>query len=265
MALYSKDGGNAMTQSGFYKLFNGCSALKKAPKLPMTLAANCYAYLFAGTGITAAPELAQTTLAMGCYQHMFEGCTSLTAAPELPASTLADYCYNSMFKDCTSINEAPLLYSRTVDVGCYSNMFNGCTSLNIVRANIQPENMTSDYTDNWLANVAATGTFYTEDNDIDVTPSPTTVPSGWTTHKPGIAVEPLTFTGTSIDTKVNVSKFGNPVKLNLEYRKSSWEAGRWERLVVGEEYYISTLSISIRALAIAPNEYGMGQSTSDYH
>lgn len=111
---------------------------------------------------------------------MFEGCTSLTAAPELPAMTLASYCYNSMFKDCTSLASLPILKSKSIDIGCYSNMFSGCTSLNEVKASIADYNLTTDYTENWLANVAATGTFYTDYEDFSVTQGPTTVPVGWT-------------------------------------------------------------------------------------
>ena len=43
------------------------------------------------------------TMAEGCYDSMFSGCTSLTAAPSLPATTLTDSCYYSMFQGCTGI------------------------------------------------------------------------------------------------------------------------------------------------------------------
>ena len=65
----------------FYRLFNGCTSLVKAPALPAT------------------------TLAYYCYNQMFSGCQSLTKAPELPATTLRDYCYGGMFKGCQSLKE----------------------------------------------------------------------------------------------------------------------------------------------------------------
>jgi hypothetical protein len=34
---------------------------------------------------------------------MFFGCTALTSAPALPATTLADGCYQRMFQGCTSL------------------------------------------------------------------------------------------------------------------------------------------------------------------
>ena len=75
----------------FNGLFEECTSLTKAPKLPATtLASRCYDFMFYGcTSLTKAPKLPATTLASGCYGFMFYGCTSLTTAPELPATTLA--------------------------------------------------------------------------------------------------------------------------------------------------------------------------------
>ena len=113
------------------QLFNGCTSLTQAPKLPaITLARNCYERMFQGcTSLTTAPELPATALADGCYSNMFIGCTSLTTAPELPAATLANNCYVNMFQGCTSLTTAPELPAATLADGCYSNMFIGCTSL----------------------------------------------------------------------------------------------------------------------------------------
>ena len=90
----------------------------------------CYNHMFNGcTSLTQAPELPATTLASYCYAGMFYGCTSLTKAPELPATTLANSCYNAMFLGCTSLTKAPELPATTLAYDCYQGMFNGCTSL----------------------------------------------------------------------------------------------------------------------------------------
>ena len=69
-----------------------------------TMAGNCYKSMFQGcTALTKAPDLPATTLKIDCYSYMFYGCTSLIQAPALPATTLADYCYQSMFQGCTSL------------------------------------------------------------------------------------------------------------------------------------------------------------------
>lgn len=70
-----------------------------------------------------------TTLANGCYEGMFSGCSSLKNAPKLPATTLANSCYEGMFRDCSSIRTAPALPATTLAEGCYRQMFSGCSNL----------------------------------------------------------------------------------------------------------------------------------------
>ena len=115
----------------FYRLFENCSNLTKAPELPATtLAKGCYDSMFGGcTSLTQAPKLPATTLAEGCYEWMFSGCTSLTKTPGLPATTLATSCYVRMFSGCTSLTQTPELPATTLAGRCYWEMFSGCTSL----------------------------------------------------------------------------------------------------------------------------------------
>ena len=162
-------------------MFKNCTSLITAPELPATtLATRCYVGMFDGcTSLTTAPELPATTLANYCYQQMFLGCTSLIVAPELPATTLANYCYRNMFVDCTSLTIAPELLATTLVKYCYQEMFKGCTSLNYVKCfatNISATNCTDD----WLKNVAATGTFVKDANMTDWPTGTSSIPSGWT-------------------------------------------------------------------------------------
>ena len=121
---------NTVPEYCFSSLFNGCTSLTTAPKLPATtLAESCYYNMFSGSGIVVAPELPAATLGGACYRRMFCGCTSLTEAPELPATTLANWCYVDMFKGCTSLTTAPELPATTIGESSYKSMFNGCTSL----------------------------------------------------------------------------------------------------------------------------------------
>ena len=121
----------SVIEYAFYRMFEGCTSLTKAPALPATtLADYCYSSMFKGcTSLTEAPVLPATTLANNCYQNMFNGCTSLTEAPVLPATTLANYCYQNMFNGCRKLAKAPVLPVTTLAGGCYYHMFNGCTSL----------------------------------------------------------------------------------------------------------------------------------------
>ena len=162
-------------------MFNGCTSLTTAPELPATtLAQNCYLGMFNGcTSLTAAPELPATTLKNNCYRGMFEGCTSLTTAPALPATTVAQYCYCLMFEGCTSLTTAPELPATTLGDGCYNAMFAGCTNLNYIKC-LATNILTFDSTQNWVQNVAATGTFVKAASMNDWTTGVSGIPSGWT-------------------------------------------------------------------------------------
>ena len=119
-------------EARFCYLFNGCTSLTTAPKLPATtLADDCYYAMFKGCkNLTSAPELPAKIATESCYSNMFSGCTSLTTAPELPATTLAEYCYGSMFEDCTNLTTAPKeLPAMTLADNCYYQMFNSCKNL----------------------------------------------------------------------------------------------------------------------------------------
>ena len=115
----------------FCNLFENCTALTFAPKLPAeTLASNCYSEMFSGcTNLNTAPELPATTLAEACYSEMFCGCTNLNTAPSLPATKLVENCYYNMFSGCTNLNTAPKLPATKLAYWCYYGMFNDCSSL----------------------------------------------------------------------------------------------------------------------------------------
>jgi hypothetical protein len=101
------------TNQVFTYLFYDCSALTKA-KL----------------------ELPVMTLTEGCYESMFQNCTSLTQATELPATILTNYCYSGMFMNCSSLTTAIELPATELITGCYTNMFANCTSLSSITTNI---------------------------------------------------------------------------------------------------------------------------------
>ena len=115
----------------YWGMFGDCTSLTTTPELPATtLAGYCYYAMFSScTALTSAPKLPATTLAISCYRSMFGYCENLTTAPELPATTIARFCYESMFRDCKSLTTAPSLPAKTLEYSCYNSMFYGCTSL----------------------------------------------------------------------------------------------------------------------------------------
>lgn len=173
----------------YTNMFKGCSSLTSIPALPATtLNDNCYANMFNGTAITTPPVLPATTMVRSCYLGMFRNCTSLTTAPLLGSTSLYEYCYQNMFRDCTSLTTAPDLTATTLADYCYSYMFYGCTSLNSVTTYANDISAT-DCIQNWLGNVAASGTFYNNGSATYTTSSASGIPTGWTEVKPQPAVD----------------------------------------------------------------------------
>ena len=168
----------------YYSMFQRCKSLTTAPALPATtLVIACYEFMFCGCkNLTTAPtELPATTLTKFCYNSMFRDCTSLTTAPELPATALANNCYQYMFYGCTSLTSAPELPATALAEYCYSSMFQGCTSLNSIT--VYADDISSlNCTDNWLLDVASSGTF----RNLGTATYPTSasgIPVGWTEVK----------------------------------------------------------------------------------
>ena len=170
-----------LAQFCYSDMFKSCTSLTTAPSLPaLTMQMGCYAEMFYGcSSLTAAPELPATSLANDCYTTMFYGCRSLTAAPELPATTLVNGCYSYMFYGCSSLTTAPELPATTLVNGCYSYMFSGCARLNYIKALFTTAPSTT-YTQNWVQNVAASGTFVKSTAAQWNVTGVNGVPSGWT-------------------------------------------------------------------------------------
>ena len=132
--------------------------------------------------ITSAENLSlpATTLADGCYNAMFNGCSNLVYAPKvLPATTLETSCYSTMFSGCTSLVTAPELPATTLAKFCYYHLFLDCNSLNYIKClatNISALNCLSE----WVKNVASTGTFVKDASMTSWSTDINGIPTGWT-------------------------------------------------------------------------------------
>ena len=167
----------------FRNLFNGDTKLISAENLILlatTLASNCYNQMFRGcTSLTTTPALPVTTLVRDCYHGMFQNCTSLVTAPELPATTLVDNCYMNMFNGCTNLTIAPELPATTLADSCYRFMFYNCRSLNHIKA-MFTTTPSDAYTNNWVFNVASSGTFVKNSAATWNVSGYNGIPNGWT-------------------------------------------------------------------------------------
>ena len=167
----------------FNNLFANCTTLQSVSNnfLPATeLAPYCYYNMFNGcTSLVTAPELPAETLNKYCYYNMFKGCTLLVNPPQLPATTLFEGCYDSMFINCRSLVTAPELPATTLVNYCYYAMFENCNKLNYIKA-LFTTKPSYYHTNNWVSNVASTGTFVKSKNAAwDVT-GVVGIPIGWT-------------------------------------------------------------------------------------
>ena len=73
-------------------------------------------------------ELPATTLTMGCYANLFDGCSGLTRAFALPATVLQQSCYDSMYRS-TGVTSAVEILADEIPSNACSSMYNGCTEL----------------------------------------------------------------------------------------------------------------------------------------
>ena len=169
-----------LAEGCYHSMFSYCTNLITAPALPVkNLAVNCYNSMFLGCEkLTAAPTLEASEMKNQCYEYMFAECTSLETAPALPATTLANSCYLGMFSGCTALETAPTLSAVTLEEYCYEAMFMDCTSLNSIiclATNISATNCTN----NWVSNVAASGTFTKASTMSNWTTGVDGIPSNW--------------------------------------------------------------------------------------
>ena len=188
-SILSVENRTALSAYALKGLFHGCTALrnheyKKLKLSSSTLAEGCYQNLFNGcTGLTVAPELRAETVAASCYAGMFQGCTSLVYPPDLVATTLAASCYAGMFQGCTSLTASPELPAATLVSGCYQNLFNSCTSLRHIKA-LFTTTPTAALCGDWTKNVAASGSFFKSSaatwNVVNSGSNYYGIPSGWT-------------------------------------------------------------------------------------
>lgn len=104
---------------------------------PASVPSACFAKLFdksvLGSSTNNAVQNAEnlilpSVISTYCYDHMFNGCTSLVSAPViLPALTAPDYCYQYMFNECTGLHNPPIEIAATSYGACSCQyMFYNC-------------------------------------------------------------------------------------------------------------------------------------------
>lgn len=150
--------------------------------------------------------LPSTELTQYCYRAMFSKCTDLIVAPALPATTLNKGCYWYLFEEC-AITEAPELLAETLVAECYGFMFTGCRSLNYIKCMAITGFSTTNCKQNWVNNVASTGTFV-KDSSVSV--------STWTRGAGGIPTNWLVYDDVAVVAPVVLCDGYNNVTITCE-------------------------------------------------
>ena len=178
-----------LPESCYAYMFDRCYKLEEVPKMPtttqVTVEEYCCSLMFyeCRSIVTGPSVLPATTLAIGCYLDMFNGCVNLTTAPALPATTLAESCYFRMFCGCTSITTSPVLPATTLAESCYERMFQGCSNLNKITMladalhySVIPTNALNY----WVNGVAQSGMFIKSPVAEAYKNDYSGIPTGWT-------------------------------------------------------------------------------------
>ena len=115
------------------------------------------------------------------FRQLFHSCTSLTRMPDLPATATKTASYALMFYGCTSLRSA-VLPNVAISNFALTQMFAECSALEDITVGWEKW-PTATNMQNWVRNVAATGTFRCPTalgTDATITRSVSRCPVGWT-------------------------------------------------------------------------------------
>ena len=177
---------NAIGDYYYNKMFMNCKSLTSTPSLPFSQVGyySCR-YMFSGciSLITIQPMTIEGNSAGSMY-NMFNNCKSLVDASMITiTSEKSSSCYN-MFNICKNLRKSPIIKGDMTSSSC-QRMFYGCSNLSEVTY-LGTTSPSSSYSRDWMKNVAATGTFYMNQDatwDSTVTRDANGVPASWTIVK----------------------------------------------------------------------------------
>ena len=102
----------------------------------------------------------------------------------LPCVEMQPYLYTDMFTGA-GITKSPILPAETLATGCYNRMFYGCSNLNRVISNVMFNQLGINNTNGWLYNVANSGVFQTNQDDITLSEfGANYIPNDWQILQP---------------------------------------------------------------------------------
>ena len=168
---------NTLVNYAFSNLFNNCTGLTDASGLILNsseLKPGCYQYMFNGcSALNKAPiELPATVAVNYCYYYMFNGCSNLTTAPEILLNDKGTGGkYTSLFGNSAPCDD-PMSY-----------MFTNCSKLSSIKCHmpalsVKASLINVNIATNWVEGVSKTGTFYKK-SDASIGTGVSGIPTGW--------------------------------------------------------------------------------------
>ena len=151
---------STIASQSFYSCFQGCTKLEKGCSLTATTAAanGCNRMFYNCTSMTEAGNIAATSCGNYSFYYMFYNCTNLEKGPEqLICSTIGNSSFAYMFANCSKLKSSPIL--RTASSGgtsIFNCFLKNCSSLEYIEIHWVTWN--SSVTENWVDGVPSSGT-----------------------------------------------------------------------------------------------------------
>lgn len=231
LSTQGKDGINeafSKNTNNYYKIVIKAASWQSGAKTE--LSGNIMSLLDASCLRTDVPEY--------CFYKALNEQTLLYAGPDLPATELNTSCYQNMFNGCTNLREAPNLPAteENLATNCYAGMFTNCSKLNRIQVNFTSWGTNNtEYTSNWVANVASSGDFVCPDELDDTKIGSSNIPNGWrdnviTENNDYLCITPATHESTTI----SLTKVGSPNELEYKLQYSYDNPNSWQEYTIGE-------------------------------
>ena len=260
----------------FFGMFLGCRLLTSANienifnKETLVNASNAYNQMFAYcSGLSATPEFTITNTLDGEFTGMFQNCSALTDISKIHfnATTINAGTFMNMFQNCTSLKEGLDIRNATsIGTNAISNMYNGCTSLNVAYAPTVTWNTAKS--NNWLNNVAATGTLYADESIINSIPTSNAsgCPTGWNMYENEYIDKYFTITN-EYDGENTIKMGANTSAANTTIYYSTDKGSTWnsKSITAPNDVNIITLRSGESVCLLHNGALGGTQSNSEYY
>ena len=176
------------------------------------------------------------------FKELFKNCTGLINASELILpDTVAEGCYEAMFKGCTAMTAGPVLPATELVSDCYKELFYGCSSLNHITI-YSGTQLGSTYTNSWVYGVAASGTILYPKSEVTYTEDGIHgVPEGWTEiDNSDYGAKYFTIESLEDSNIIKIGKAKSAPNISLSY--SLDKGTTWTALTIGSGINVTTIN-----------------------